>query len=166
MIVKKDLINQQQAPAGGGGGGSVFFVTENDHRFLKDAELREESGTPGIVESIRAGKGFLIHCNACLAYIFLNLFKGLVMQLRKAVGEDFILNREHDLLERARLRLGSIENLVILGNTLSTEKSRRHLPVLSFLINGPKSLGGFLHYNFVCALLNDVFGIQSRGGKN
>ncbi|CAN0421265.1 unnamed protein product, partial [Ectocarpus sp. 13 AM-2016] len=22
----------------------------------------------------------------------------------------------------------------------------------------------FLHYNFVCALLNDLFGVQSRGG--
>jgi hypothetical protein len=92
-------------------------------------------------------------------------FVGLVMQLRRAVGEDYILNREHGLLERARLRLSNLENFVVLGNTLSTEKSRGHLPVLSFLIKEPKSAGGFLHYNFVCALLNDVFGIQSRGGN-
>jgi selenocysteine lyase/cysteine desulfurase len=44
------------APNDGGGGGTVFFVTETNHRFLKDAELREEGGTPAIVESIRAGK--------------------------------------------------------------------------------------------------------------
>lgn len=25
-------------------------------------------------------------------------------------------------------------------------------------------LNRFLHYNFVCALLNDLFGVQSRGG--
>lgn len=87
------------------------------------------------------------------------------MQLRRAVGEDFILNREHNLLERARMRLSNLENFVVLGNTLSTKNSRGHLPVLSFLINGPKSVGGFLHYNFVCALLNDLFGIQSRGGN-
>lgn len=53
--MKKDLINQSMAPKDGGGGGTVFFVTERDHRFLKDAELREEGGTPAIVESIRAG---------------------------------------------------------------------------------------------------------------
>jgi selenocysteine lyase/cysteine desulfurase len=37
----------------------------------------------------------------------------------------------------------------------------RHLPVFSFLIRCGKR---FLHYNYVCAILNDVFGIQSRGG--
>lgn len=26
--------------------------------------------------------------------------------------------------------------------------------------------GTFLHHNFVCAILNDVFGIQARGGLN
>lgn len=30
-------------------------MTESDHRFLKEGELREEAGTPAIVESIRAG---------------------------------------------------------------------------------------------------------------
>ncbi len=25
-------------------------------------------------------------------------------------------------------------------------------------------LGGYLHHNFVCSLLNDLFGIQARGG--
>ena len=47
------------------------------------------------------------------------------------------------------------------------------LPIISFLIRTPfsspsfsvdGSSGHFLHYNFVCSLLNDVFGIQSRGG--
>ena len=37
----------------------------------------------------------------------------------------------------------------------------KHLPIFSFLI---KCGERFLHYNFVCALLNDIFGIQSRGG--
>ncbi len=32
--------------------------------------------------------------------------------------------------------------------------------------NSPQVRHGpsFLHYNFVCALLNDLFGIQTRGG--
>ncbi len=36
------------------------------------------------------------------------------------------------------------------------------LPILSFMIKHGSSF--FLHYNFVGALLNDLFGIQSRGG--
>ena len=56
LVVKKEVLRQNAVPAGGGGGGAVFFVKEQDHRFLKEAELREEAGTPAIVESIRAGK--------------------------------------------------------------------------------------------------------------
>ena len=33
-------------------------VTENTHRYLKETEVREEGGTPAIVESIRAGLVF------------------------------------------------------------------------------------------------------------
>jgi selenocysteine lyase/cysteine desulfurase len=48
-------------------------------------------------------------------------------------------------------------NVVILGS----RSVLGHLPIFSFLIRCGKR---FLHYNYVCALLNDVFGIQSRGG--
>ena len=53
-----------------------FQVTENDHRYLKNEEMREESGTPAIVESIRAG---------------------LVFQLKRACGVQNIMEKEHDL---------------------------------------------------------------------
>jgi selenocysteine lyase/cysteine desulfurase len=60
-------------------------------------------------------------------------------------------------------------NLIMLGcNDTSETQDRnnpscigRHLPVFSFLIRCGKR---FLHYNYVCAILNDVFGVQSRGG--
>jgi len=60
--------------------------------------------------------------------------------------------------------------LVLLGRTQgahaipasSSEPARaKHLPIFSFLI---KHGNKFLHYNYVCALLNDLFGVQSRGG--
>lgn len=50
------------------------------------------------------------------------------------------------------------KNLIVLGN-LKTSR----LPVFSFLIQH-KDNGLFLHHNFVSSLLNDLFGIQSRGG--
>ena len=65
----------------------------------------------------------------------------------------------------------------------SNEGNANYLPIFSFLIRannenaptpystqgstttkGGGNKGRFLHYNFVCALLNDLFGIQSRGG--
>lgn len=33
-------------------------VTHGTHRYLKEVEMREEGGTPAIVESIRAGLVF------------------------------------------------------------------------------------------------------------
>jgi hypothetical protein len=51
---------------------------------------------------------------------------------------------------------GTNPNIELLGN-LEAER----LSIVSFVVrNGPK----YLHHNFVVALLNDLFGIQSRGG--
>ena len=57
-------------------GGSVFYVTQKDHRYLKNDEMREESGTPAIVESIRAG---------------------IVFQFKNAIGTDNIIILETEL---------------------------------------------------------------------
>ncbi len=46
---------------------------------------------------------------------------------------------------------------MVLGNT----KAER-LSIVSFVVRRPG--GRFLHHNYVVALLNDLFGIQSRGG--
>ena len=40
------------------GGGIVFFVNELEHDFVANKEEREESGTPGIIQDIRAGLVF------------------------------------------------------------------------------------------------------------
>ena len=138
LVAKKELF-KNEAPAFGGGGGSVFFVTESDHKYLKEIELREESGTPAIVESIRSG---------------------LVMKLKTTVQADQILKREHALLQKAKSKLQQNENFVLLGNAFNNPED--HLPILSFMIKDDHGL--FLHHNFVCSLLNDLFGIQARGG--
>ena len=54
-------------------------------------------------------------------------------------------------------------NLVLLGDTAGDDDDGGGptLPIFSFLIRFGKR---FLHFNYVCAVLNDVFGIQSRGG--
>ena len=117
------------------GGGTVAYVNETDHRYLTDPAHREEGGTPAIIESIRAG---------------------LVFQLKEAVGADAIREREGELVERAITSWSTNENLAILGN-----RNAWRLSIVSFVIRHRKA---YLHHNFVVALLNDLFGIQARGG--
>jgi selenocysteine lyase/cysteine desulfurase len=117
------------------GGGTVAYVNQLEHRYLSDIEHREEGGTPAIVESIRAG---------------------LVFQLKAAVGTEAIREREHDFIHRALHRWEENPSIEILG---SHEADR--LSIVSFVV---RHRGRYLHHNFVVALLNDLFGIQSRGG--
>jgi selenocysteine lyase/cysteine desulfurase len=118
------------------GGGTVAYVNEAEHVYLKDVEHREEAGTPAIVESIRAG---------------------LIFKLKEAVGVDNIREYEHDFVSRAVAAFSQHPNISVLGNTQADR-----LSIVSFTIKRPN--GKYLHHNFVVALLNDVFGIQSRGG--
>lgn len=53
-------------------------------------------------------------------------------------------------------RFNKIENLILLGNNALPK-----VCIYSFVI---KSFGKLLHCNFVVALLNDLFGIQTRAG--
>jgi selenocysteine lyase/cysteine desulfurase len=117
------------------GGGTVAYVNNLVHRYLTDPEHREEGGTPAIVESIRAG---------------------LVFQLKEAVGVPEIRRREEDFIQRAIDSWAQNPNIQILGNP----KAER-LSIVSFVIRfGDR----YLHHNYVVALLNDLFGIQARGG--
>jgi selenocysteine lyase/cysteine desulfurase len=117
------------------GGGTVRYVSTTEHDYLVEIEHREEAGTPAIVESIRAG---------------------LVFQLKEAVGPAIISEREHRLVTRAISSWEQNPNINVLG---SHQADR--LSIISFVIRHHEQ---YLHHNFVVALLNDVFGIQSRGG--
>jgi selenocysteine lyase/cysteine desulfurase len=118
------------------GGGTVMYVNPDEHRYLLGVEQREEGGTPAIIGAIRAG---------------------LVFQLKQAVGVPMIRAAEERLLARAVAAWHSEPAIEILGNLAA-----RRLSILSFVVRAPS--GKFLHHNFVVALLNDLFGIQSRGG--
>ena len=117
------------------GGGTVAYVNPSEHRYLDDPVEREEGGTPAIVESIRAG---------------------LVFQLKQAVGAATIQELERSFIRRAVAFWGANPNIELLGN-LDAER----LSIVSFVVRDGSS---YLHHNFVVALLNDLFGIQSRGG--
>jgi hypothetical protein len=80
----------------------------------------------------------------------------LVFQLKDAVGWQEIRRREESFIQRAIKRWENNPNIEILGN-----HDAWRLSIVSFLVKYDK---GYLHHNFVVALLNDLFGIQARGG--
>ena len=134
ILVLKATLGERRCPTVPGG-GTVSFVAKNRHTFLSDVERREEGGTPAIVESIRAG---------------------LVFQLKQSVGADTIESLEHEFLHRAFKSWAEIPQIEVLGGT-----TQDRLGIVSLRFHqGDKEL----HYGFVVALLNDLFGIQARGG--
>jgi len=118
------------------GGGTVLYVNPTEHRYLDDPAHREEGGTPAIIGAIRAG---------------------LVFQLKQAVGTATIRASEERLLTRAIAAWREEPAMELLGNL-----DHERLSIVSFVVRSPS--GRYLHHNFVVALLNDLFGIQSRGG--
>ena len=68
------------------------------------------------------------------------------------MGVENILKREHELVAIVFKKLESVSNIKILAN-----QHRNRLGVISFYIDD-------LHYNLGVKLLNDRFGIQTRGG--
>ena len=84
---------------------------------------------------------------------FLQVMKtALVIQLKDKMGVENILKREHELVDYVFKRL---ENHAAINILASKHKNR--LGVISFYINN-------LHFNLGVKLLNDRFGIQTRGG--
>ncbi len=134
VLVAKRHLFTNRVPAVPGG-GTVAYVNAEEHRYLDEVELREEGGTPDILGSIRAG---------------------LVFQLKEAVGVEAIEERERAFTSRAIARWREEPNLLILGNP-----ELWRLSIVSFVVRHGRR---YLHNNFVVALLNDLFGIQARGG--
>ncbi|MEO0322406.1 MAG: aminotransferase class V-fold PLP-dependent enzyme [Myxococcota bacterium] len=134
VLVAKRQLFTNRVPAVPGG-GTVAYVNPEAHRYLDEVELREEGGTPDILGSIRAG---------------------LVFQLKEAVGVEAIEERERAFTSRAIARWRDEPNLLILGNP-----DLWRLSIVSFVVRHGRR---YLHNNFVVTLLNDLFGIQARGG--
>ncbi len=140
LVVRRALLGNRVPDVVGG--GTVSFVSATGHRYLDDVVHREEGGTPSIVGAIRAG---------------------LVFQLKEALGTDVIAACEESYLRRALGAWRQEPQLELLGD-LDVDR----LPIVSFRVRGPGGPGGpggrYLHHNYVVALLNDLFGIQTRGG--
>ncbi len=114
------------------GGGTVKWTTPfGTHAYVDEIEAREDGGTPGFLQAIRAA---------------------LAMELKDAMGIDNIQEREEELK-------------AIVVNEFKTEGAvklleggnMKRLGILSLYAPGE-------HHNLIVRLLNDRFGVQTRGG--
>ncbi|XP_060531194.1 uncharacterized protein LOC132704897 isoform X2 [Cylas formicarius] len=112
-----------------------FFAS---HEHNKGFELQEEGNCAAVVESIRFG---------------------LIMQLKETVSAANIQQRQEKINRQMLQHIRTIPEIILLG---SNSPNLKRVSVFSFMVRHPR--GSFLHHNFVCAVLNDVFGIQVRAG--
>ena len=93
------------------GGGTVTWTNPwQEHRYYKDIEVREDGGTPGFLQLIRAA---------------------LAVQVKESMGVDRIAEREHEIVARVFAALGTSPSIVILA-----ARHRERLPVISFYVPG------------------------------
>ncbi len=79
---------------------------------------------------------------------------GLVLDLKETVGVDRIQAVEHHFLQRAIKAWRNEDTIRILGDL-----GAPRIGVLSLILDN-----GALHHNLAVRLLNDLYGIQTRGG--
>jgi selenocysteine lyase/cysteine desulfurase len=114
------------------GGGTVDWTNPwGNYKYVDDIEAREDGGTPGFLQSIKAA---------------------LAIELKQKMGVKNILAREEELLEIAFDGLKAIHGIEILADNV-----RDRIGVISFYhLN--------IHFNLFVKVLNDKYGIQTRGG--
>jgi len=102
-----------------------------EYKYLDDIEAREDGGTPGFLQAIRAA---------------------LSLELKEKMGVENIQKREKELVDKTFHELEKIQGLHLLADQM-----KERLGIISFYLDE-------VHFNLAVKLLNDIFGIQVRGG--
>ncbi len=131
VLVFNKALYKNRVPDNPGGGTVLWTNPWGGHHYIEDIEIREDGGTPPILQTIKAA---------------------MAIRLKEQMGVDRILEREHELLQTLWRELDDLPWLNILERN-----NENRLGVISFTIDG-------LHYNLAVKLLNDLYGIQVRGG--
>lgn len=120
------------------GGGCVAKCNSKQIVYETDIEKKESAGTPNIIGIIKLGKVLLLK----------NRYASVITQ-----NEQII---EQMINEKIAYFTAKYPNFkYVMENTHRTKSE--HLPIFSFALTN-------LHYNLIVVLLNDLFGIQTRGG--
>lgn len=147
----------------------ISIISVQDTLYYEDIEERENGGTPQIIQTIRAAMAFWI---------------------KEYIGFEVIEKQEHIYAEKALKRFLPNKNIKVLGDTSAkrqailsfliystTNSSLTDLKTGSASYSKDKGDEPFymwketghyrdkpLHGPFIATLLNDLFGIQARGG--
>jgi len=117
------------------GGGCVIKASSKQIIYNPDIETKESAGTPNILGIIRFGKA---------------------LEVKKAF-ENVIKTNEHILSDYIKFKIMYFSQKYANFKSILYNDNIDHLPIFSFHLTN-------LHYNMIVVLLNDLFGIQTRGG--
>lgn len=131
VLIFNSKLYKNRVPDHPGGGTVTFTNPWGGHYYIEDIETREDGGTPGFLQTMRAA---------------------LAIELKEQMTVEAIEAREKEILAYVFERLEKLPGMVILAGHL-----KDRLGAISFYLEG-------VHYNLVVQLLNDLFGIQTRGG--
>mmetsp|Transcript_6281 Transcript_6281/g.6788 ORF Transcript_6281/g.6788 Transcript_6281/m.6788 type:complete len:697 (+) Transcript_6281:90-2180(+) len=209
LIARKKLFHKafdiETTTASTPGGGTIDYVWHGGQAYSQDIEYREDSGTPGILQSIRAGLAFKVK----------DMVGSQNIEKLEGIHSAFVLNEwnQNDTiammgsdrlcyhLPNRRVSIFSfnlvspvpvtlsildeVDEILTESSTEDPAKEYEDNTIISWPIDGAanhiaqtlhryatiagnRTSNGVtripLHYNFVIALLNDVYGIQGRGG--
>ena len=114
------------------GGGTVTWTNPwGGHKYFDDIEVREDGGTPGFLQAIRAA---------------------LAIKFKESMTISAIHQKEKQLTDQMFDAMKAISSVNLLEPNI-----KDRLPIFSFWVEN-------MHFNLVVKLLNDKFGVQSRGG--
>ena len=109
LVFNKALYNNQ-VPDNSGGGTVKWTNRWGEYSYITDIEAKEDGGTPGFLQTIRAA---------------------LCIRLKEKMGIENIIQREKELLDIAFPELSKIKGLHILAGNI-----RERLGVISFYMDG------------------------------
>lgn len=122
LVIKKELCVDEKPTFAGG--GTVAYVSRKSHNFLDDFELKEDAGTPGILQFIRAS----------LAY-----------NLRNEIGLDTIKKMENELKFYFGSRIKEIDGVKLY---CSFEQEKLSIFSLNFKDINPYDMSQYLSDKF------------------
>ena len=131
ILVFNKKLYRNKVPDHPGGGTVTYTNPWGVHTYVDDIEEREDGGTPGFLQTMRAAMAIRLKED---------------MDVKKMhEREDYLINYMFDRMEQ-------IPGLHILAGNI-----RERIGAISFFMD-------HVHYNLIAKLLNDHYGIQTRGG--
>jgi selenocysteine lyase/cysteine desulfurase len=131
VLVLSNTLYHRSVPDQPGGGTVKWTTPFGTHAYVDGIEAREDGGTPGFLQAIRAA---------------------LAIEVKEAMGVGKIRGREEELLAIILEEFRAEPSIMLLES-----ENLHRLGILSLYAPGE-------HHNLIVRLLNDRYGIQTRGG--